>query len=574
MFDDAITLTVFTDGERAQRFIAEGGLKGGAAVETRAPEDLVMRISTDGILNFFDKLAPFSITKIFFNPDKNSHGFHHDLKMMRPIYEHLENKGLLKKNEPAAVETPIESQPKEEISNETDFDALSEKAMATNAMEDLNALFGAAFALEKWNFIARGELPNVAPYVASNPAAADNQPMIRAFTDTERLMRFARENNLTDADGSAKILTMPTETIIPYLEGLISQGAFGVWFNSDSQSKDFFIPIKQLQPIKDYLAKLKPPAEKAAEKVAETEYIALVMTISDGLGSPSGFVKKSDYNCNFFCWIPRDWTEDLQIKPEYLEKLYEKFYGAGWRSGNSDGSHFVVFEANSSVISPERVSGTNWSVVQNNDLNHYWFYIGEADGTFKNVSADAFQAQLDKYFQRKKTNEAREAQDNLVDWGISQTPDGGIEQNLSISKIGAVNFDATIAPFFEAIVPILKDYKGTENFVCLLRFDESGKTHQVEDIAENSHGAYLQLRRFVYLNPKNNVKIGVSSVHSNHLRHIQTNSELLVSLELCKNLDNQTGVFYHAFQGPKSEIIKLSRALEPVLESVNYKAVS
>ena len=36
-------------------------------------------------LDFFEKLFPLGIVKIFFNPNKDSHGFHHDLKMMRPI---------------------------------------------------------------------------------------------------------------------------------------------------------------------------------------------------------------------------------------------------------------------------------------------------------------------------------------------------------------------------------------------------------------------------------------------------------------------------------------------------------
>ncbi len=570
MFDDAIALTVFTNGERARRFVAEGNLKGGAAVANVPPEDLVMRISTDGILDFFDKLAPLQITKIFFNPNKDSEGFHHDLKMMRPIFEHLQSKNLLTKSEAEKVESPVEVQPKEEISNKTDFDALSKKAMETNAMEDLNALFGSAFALEKWNFISRGELPNVQPYIASNPATADNQPMIRAFTDTDRLMRFARENNLTEADGSCEMLTIPTENIIPFLEGFISQGAFGVWFNSDSESKDFFIPLKQLQPIKDHLAKLNPPTTANANENAE--FTALLITLTDGLMLPSGFVKQSTYNCNFFCWLPREWTENLQLKPEYIEKLYEQFYGAGWRAGNSDGSRYVVIESNSSVISPERVKNTKWNIAQNNELNHYWFYISEPNGAFKKVSVDEFQANLDAYFQAQTTDAARKSQDNLANVGISETADD-FEQNLTVNLVGAVNFETSIAPFYEAIVPLLKDYQGTGEYLTLLRFEESGKSEQVENIVENAHGAYLQIRRFLYLNPKNGVRIGVNSIHSRHLRHTQTNAELLVSFELCKNLDNQTGVFYHAFRGAKSEISKLSAAIQPILDASGYQAV-
>ncbi|HRH41355.1 MAG TPA: hypothetical protein PKY82_06885 [Pyrinomonadaceae bacterium] len=301
------------------------------------------------------------------------------------------------------------------------FDELSRKAFETNAIEDLNALFGAAFSLENWLFIARGEMPNLNPYIAANPEFADGQQMIRAFTDSERLQRFARENNLTGADGSALFLTLPTVNIVEYLEQFIPYGVHGIWFNSDSESEGFFIPLKQLRPIKEHLTNLKA--------------------------------------------------------------------------------------------------------------------------------------------------------DNLAKVGISETPEGDFEQNLVINQVGTVHFDTSIAPFYEAIVPILADYRGTGEFLTLLRFEPSGKSQEVESIMENSHGAYLEVRRFLYLNPKNNLSIGVNSIHSNSLRHIKTNAELLVSIELCRNYENQTNVFYHRFQGPNSEVSKLTAAIQPILESVGYEAV-
>ena len=99
-FGEEIALTVFTDGERTMKFIAEKSIKPSASDENpnapNTPEHLTLRISTTGILDFFDRLAPLKITKIFFNPDKNSHGFHHDLKMMRPIYEKKTKRRQLK----------------------------------------------------------------------------------------------------------------------------------------------------------------------------------------------------------------------------------------------------------------------------------------------------------------------------------------------------------------------------------------------------------------------------------------------------------------------------------------------
>ena len=143
------------------------------------------------------------------------------------------------------------------FNKQINFDALARKSNESGgAMDDLNNLFGATFALEKWLFIARGELPNVNPYVAANADYAGGQQMIRAFTDSDRLQRFARENNLTDADGSAQILEIPVGGAVEYLEQFIPYSVHGVWFNSDTESDGYFIQLKQLRPIKEHLAQI------------------------------------------------------------------------------------------------------------------------------------------------------------------------------------------------------------------------------------------------------------------------------------------------------------------------------
>jgi hypothetical protein len=143
------------------------------------------------------------------------------------------------------------------MTNEVDFDALARKANETDAMKDLDDLFGHAFALREWHFISRGQLPDVHPYVASNAQVAGGQYMIRAFTDTERLLRFARENSLMEKDATGEenvlILSIPTDKIVDYLEQFTSQGVYGIWFNSDTKSDGFFLPLKQLRPVKEHL---------------------------------------------------------------------------------------------------------------------------------------------------------------------------------------------------------------------------------------------------------------------------------------------------------------------------------
>lgn len=152
------------------------------------------------------------------------------------------------------------------MTNNIDFDALSRQATESDsAMDDMNNLYGAVFALPQWHFIARGEFPDVRPYIALNAQVADGQYMIRAFTDTDKLYRFAQENNLMQPDATSKeaalILSLPTETIVDYLEQFIPQGVHGIWFNSDSKSDGFFAPLKQLRPIQEFVKNLpKPPS--------------------------------------------------------------------------------------------------------------------------------------------------------------------------------------------------------------------------------------------------------------------------------------------------------------------------
>ncbi len=273
------------------------------------------------------------------------------------------------------------------------FDALFKKAMKTNVMEDLNAHIGAVFALPEWNFISRGELPNVYPHGASNAAHADNEPMVRAFTDSDRLMRFARENNLTEMDGSRRILTMPTANIVEYLESLIPSGAFGVWFNSDTESEGFFIPIKQLRPIKEHLAKLNLPQQSEPKKSA---FETGILIINDGLGFPSGFVSDAKYTLNIFFRVPASWAIGGKLTQEAQERIFRFLYGENWRMGNDDGSFYVVRDSNSNIFDEETVKNTKWEGTTDTDENHYRFYIAGEDGTISSVKEEEFQAHIDK----------------------------------------------------------------------------------------------------------------------------------------------------------------------------------
>lgn len=282
------------------------------------------------------------------------------------------------------------------MANEIDFDALARKANESGgAIEDLNRLFGAAFALEKWHFISRGELPQVNPYIASNAAIAGGQQMVRAFTDTGRLQRFARENNLIDAAGNILTLDIPTSGIVEYLEQFIPYGVGGIWFNSDSESDGFFLPLQQLRAVKTHLEKLNQTQKTTKKPNLETT----IIIVKDGLLLPSGFISQATYTCNLFCRVPPDWLENGKIKSEFLEKIYKKVYGDNWRTGNSDGSRYVVLDSYSEVFPPETVKNAQWSGTENTKENQYWFYIANENNEIKSVTAEDFQADINAAFQ-------------------------------------------------------------------------------------------------------------------------------------------------------------------------------
>ncbi len=135
---------------------------------------------------------------------------------------------------------------------EPDFDALAREAEASGgAVEHLRALGRAIFSLSQWHFIARGDAGRPNPFVASHASTGGGVPMVRAFTDTTRLGRFAEENRLVEPQG-IRVLSVPVDAdVVGWLEGYIPLGAQGLWFNSDSESHGFFFPLKNLRGIRE-----------------------------------------------------------------------------------------------------------------------------------------------------------------------------------------------------------------------------------------------------------------------------------------------------------------------------------
>lgn len=127
-----------------------------------------------------------------------------------------------------------------------DFDALSQAAYSSaNNTAGLDQLWVAVFRLEQWHFIARGDAPNVRPYIGYKDKET---PMIYAFTDTDRLEAVARELKLLDAQGNVPILSIPSANIVGYLQQFAQYGVKGIWFNPNGYG--FFSPLPNLTQIK------------------------------------------------------------------------------------------------------------------------------------------------------------------------------------------------------------------------------------------------------------------------------------------------------------------------------------
>ena len=482
--------------------------------------------------------------------------------------------------------------------NDVDFDALARKAnQSGGAREDLNKLFGAVFALDEWIFIARGELPNISPYIAARADYQNGQQMIRAFTDSARLLRFAKENNLTNPDGGAEMLGTPTKGVVEYLEQFIGNGVDGVWFNSDAESDGFSIPLKQLRPIKEHLAKL--PSADESKPFAET----IIVVVKDGLMLPSGFVKQATYDCVFYCRVPTDWTENGDLKAAHLEKIYEKVYGATWRAGNGDGSRYVVEKSYSNVIKPEALKNIDWTNSPNSEQEHFFYYIGGENGEVKSVTAREFQKDVDASPPIPVPPALQNS--NLENWGLSRSPGVGIEpiyvtpdgetysraqatqksivekwgvfvspgataEDVKFFTPGGVKFETSILPFYAAIAPLLKDYKGAGEFSQIFSYAPEAVKNLTETITNNQLGNHFRLRRFDY--HKSNVIADAATIDSNQMRHVQTGATLSLSFVLLKVPGLPTAAFDFGMQGNRVEIERLLNAVVPLLEAADFVA--
>jgi hypothetical protein len=159
-------------------------------------------------------------------------------------------------------------------------------------------------------------------------------------------------------------------------------GIDGLMINIFGPGATFAFPFKHIRPAED--------------KPSRT----LMILLSDGLRLPTGFVAASPYRCLVYCKVPGDWVEGVvaaesdelwlkgpSLRPDKFEGLFEALYGKTWRSGNSDGSQYVVEVGGARLLNPLREAEKPWQHSDANDKQYrYFYFVADTDGQFKPVS--------------------------------------------------------------------------------------------------------------------------------------------------------------------------------------------
>jgi hypothetical protein len=125
----------------------------------------------------------------------------------------------------------------------------------------------------------------------------------------------------------------------------------------------------------------------------------LMVLLNDGLRLPSGFVAEASYRCLTYCKVPGEWllgdipeSDELwlngpSLRPDKFEGLFEGMYGKTWRSGNSDGSQYVIEVGGARLLNPLREGERPWEHDDPNDKRfRYFYFTAEHDGQFKPIS--------------------------------------------------------------------------------------------------------------------------------------------------------------------------------------------
>jgi hypothetical protein len=120
------------------------------------------------------------------------------------------------------------------------FEALVLRTKQARDKDSLDALWGAAYALENWYFIGTGTGPDIGPHVS----VIEDKPFLLAFTDPEQAAGCAQRLGLADPQGGAHLLAIPVAGLAQSVQAYVDKGVYGLWFNDGPDA--FYTPFSDV----------------------------------------------------------------------------------------------------------------------------------------------------------------------------------------------------------------------------------------------------------------------------------------------------------------------------------------
>jgi hypothetical protein len=113
----------------------------------------------------------------------------------------------------------------------------------------------------------------------------------------------------------------------------------------------------------------------------------LKITITDTMSFWDNYIEDYIFNPEnsktFSGWyrVPDEWVHKGALPPERREKILEYMYGATWRSGNDDGSKYVVLKMEEHKLTDTEIAERPWFAT------HESCYSVSPDGTVERIEA-------------------------------------------------------------------------------------------------------------------------------------------------------------------------------------------
>lgn len=118
-----------------------------------------------------------------------------------------------------------------------DFDALCTSARSDPASDEAQSrLWAAVFTLPELHFVARGEMPDIRPFVG----VVQDKPFVMMFTDDARAHKYAVDSKLESGAGAFGVITTSRDAAMKMVMNLARQGVYGIMINPGENG--FFAP--------------------------------------------------------------------------------------------------------------------------------------------------------------------------------------------------------------------------------------------------------------------------------------------------------------------------------------------